>query len=252
VQKCKKPVTLLQDQKFPKMLSVGLQWFWNQTGSGATTHIESGGFTRSRPGVAHPDIMFHFFPSQSIDHGRVTTTIEAYQLHVGPMRPTSRGWLKLKSKNPKDHPVIQPNYLSTEVDRWEMRESVKLAREILAQKAFDEFRDHEVQPGKEASTDEKIDEFVREKSETEYHPSCTCRMGDPTQNDTVVGPDGKVVGIDGLRVIDASVMPQIASGNLNAPTIMIAERMADMVKNKPPLPPAQVPVYQPSNLEARR
>ena len=129
-----------------------------------------------------------------IDHGRKAPYLEAFQVHVGPMRPTSRGWLKLKSKNPKDHPIIQPNYLSTEIDRWEMRESVKLSREIFAQKAFDEFRDIELEPGNDAKTDEDIDAFVREKSDSAYHPSCTCKMGDPSKNDTVVGSDGKVVG----------------------------------------------------------
>lgn len=214
VQKCKKPITLLKDQKFPRMIQVGVQWFLNQTGSCGTTHLESGGFCRSRPGVPHPDIMFHFLPSQVsiffftiklrennfffsqvIDHGRKAPSEEAFQVHVGPMRPTSRGWLKLKSRNPKDHPIIQPNYLSTEIDRWEMRESVKLAREIFAQKAFDEYRDIELEPGDDAQTDEQIDEFVRQKSDSSYHPSCTCRMGDPSQNDTVVdAAGGRVVG----------------------------------------------------------
>ena len=129
-----------------------------------------------------------------IDHGRKAPYLEAFQVHVGPMRPTSRGWLKLKSKNPNDHPIIQPNYLSTEIDRWEMRESVKLSRELFAQKAFDEFRDVELEPGNHAQTDAEIDAFVRDKSDSAYHPSCTCRMGDPANNDTVVGPDGKVVG----------------------------------------------------------
>ena len=129
-----------------------------------------------------------------IDHGRKAPYLEAFQVHVGPMRPTSRGWLKLKSKNPRDHPIIQPNYSSTEIDRWEMRESVKLSRELFAQKAFDEFRDIELEPGDHAQTDAEIDAFVREKSDSAYHPSCTCRMGDPANNDTVVGSDGKVVG----------------------------------------------------------
>ena len=194
VQKSKKPITLLSDQKFPKMIQVGIQWFLNQTGSCATTHLESGGFTRSRPGVPYPDIMWHFVPSHVIDHGRQTPLHEAYQLHAGPMRPTSRGWIKLRSKNPKDHPIIQPNYLSTEIDRWEMRESVKLSREIFAQKAFDEFRDVELEPGPEVKTDEEIDAFVRAKSDSAYHPSCTCRMGSSSDSSTVVSPEGKVMG----------------------------------------------------------
>jgi choline dehydrogenase len=253
VQKCKKPVTLLKDQKFPRMIKVGVQWFLNQTGACGTTHLESGGFTRSRPGVEHPDIMWHFLPSQVIDHGRKAPTLEAYQLHVGPMRPTSRGWLKLRSKDPRQHPVIQPNYLSTEIDRWEMRESIKLSRELFAQRAFDDYRDTELEPGPDAQTDEELDAFIREKADSSYHPSCTCRMGDSSSNDTVVEANGgKVVGTENLRVVDASVMPQVASGNLNAPTIMIAERMADLIRGKQVLPPANVPVYQPATLESRR
>lgn len=195
VQKCKKPVTLLKDQKFPRMIQIGVQWFMNQTGACGTTHLESGGFTRSRPGVEHPDIMFHFLPSQVIDHGRKAAYLEAFQLHVGPMRLTSRGWINLKSANPSEHPIIQPNYLSTEVDRWEMREGVKLAREIFAQKAFEEFRDIELEPGESAKSDAEIDAFVRANSDSSYHPSCTCRMGDPDDDKTtVVTPDAKVLG----------------------------------------------------------
>ena len=194
-RKSKKPVTLLKDQQFPWMIGVGIQWFMNRTGHAATTHIESGGFTRSRPGVPHPDIMWHFVPSQNIDHGRKAPSLEVFQLHVGPMRSTSRGEIKLKSNNPKDHPLIDPNYLSTEIDRWELRESVKLSREIFAQKAFDSFRDIELEPGEDVKTDDDIDAWVRRKCETEYHPSCSCRMGDPNDDqNTVVTPEGKVLG----------------------------------------------------------
>ena len=253
VQKCKKPVTLLGDQKGLRMISVGIQWFLNQTGPTATSHLESGGFARSRPGVEHPDIMFHFLPSQVIDHGRKAPWMEAFQVHVGPMRSESRGWLKLKSKDPRAHPVIDPNYLSTETDRWELRESIKLSREIFAQKAFDEFRGGETEPGEGAISDSKLDEFVRDKADSAYHPSCTCKMGDPdTDNMAVVDSNTKVIGIDNLRVVDASIMPSVASGNLNAPTIMIAERAADLIQGKTMLPPANVPVYQPLTLETRR
>ena len=253
VQKCKKPVTLLGDQKGLRMISVGIQWFLNQTGPTATSHLESGGFARSRPGVEHPDIMFHFLPSQVIDHGRKAPWMEAFQVHVGPMRSESRGWLKLKSKDPRAHPVIDPNYLSTEADRWELRESIKLSREIFAQKAFDEFRGGETEHGESAINDAQLDEFVRDKADSAYHPSCTCKMGDPdTDNMAVVDSNTKVIGIDNLRVVDASIMPSVASGNLNAPTIMIAERAADLIQGKTMLPPANVPVYQPLTLETRR
>jgi len=253
VQKCKKPVTLLGDQKGLRMIKVGIQWFLNQTGPTATSHLESGGFARSRPGIEHPDIMFHFLPSQVIDHGRKAPFMEAFQVHVGPMRQESRGWLKLKSNDPRDHPIIDPNYLSTEMDRWEMRESIKLSREIFAQKAFDEFRGGETEPGEDATSDEKLDEFVRDKADSAYHPSCTCKMGDPnTDPMAVLDSTTKVIGIENLRVVDASIMPSVASGNLNAPTIMLAERAADLIQGKQMLPPANVPVYQPATLETRR
>jgi len=133
-----------------------------------------------------------------------------------------------------------------------MRESVKLAREIIAQKALDDYRDIELKPGANVKSDAEIDDFVRENLETEYHPSCTCKMGDSSKNDTVVDFHGKVMGVENLRVVDASIMPHIVSGNLNSPTIMLAERMSDLIKGKNPLPPANVPVYHPKTLETRR
>ena len=207
-----------------------MQWFLNRTGSAATTHLETGGFIRSDPGVPHPDIQFHFMPSQVIDHGRVAPTLEAYQVHVGPMRATSSGWIKLQSKDPRQHPLLQPNYLDTEQDWHEMRQCVKLTREIFAQPAFDEYRGEELAPGDDVQTDEQIDDFIRRKSDSAYHPSCTCKMGDTGDNMTVVDRDCRVVGLDNLRIVDASIMPSIVSGNLNAPTIMMAEKAVDIIK----------------------
>lgn len=158
--------------------------------------MESGGFAYSRPEVEHPDIMFHFLPSQVVDHGRQAPDTEAFQVHVGPMRPTSRGWLKLQSKSPKDHPLIQPNYLSTEIDRWEMRESVRLSREIFAQPAFEPYRDGELVPGIDIQSDSDLDKFIRAKSDSAYHPSCTCKMGSSKDNMAVVDSSTKVMGED--------------------------------------------------------
>ncbi|TRY63969.1 hypothetical protein TCAL_11167 [Tigriopus californicus] len=244
VQKCKSPVTLLGDQKGARMIQVGLNWFYNQSGPARTAHLESGGFAYSRPEVEHPDIMFHFLPSQVVDHGRQAPDTEAFQVHVGPMRPTSRGWVKLKSKSPRDHPLIQPNYLSTEIDRWEMRESVRLSREIFAQPAFDSYRDGELVPGIDTQSDAELDEFARAKSDSAYHPSCTCKMGSSTDNMAVVDSSTKVMGVENLRVVDASIMPSVASGNLNAPTIMLAERAADIIRGRELLPAIPVPVYE--------
>jgi len=252
VQKCKKPVTLLNDQKGLRMIKVGLQWFINQTGAAATSHLESGGFARSRPGIEHPDIMFHFLPSQVIDNGRTAPYMEAFQLHAGPMRPESKGSITLRSTDPRMHPIINPNYLSTEMDRWEMRESIKLSREIFGQKAFDEFRDGETEPTSKC-TDEQLDMFISQHAESAYHPSCTCKMGDPNKDEmAVVDPTTKVIGMEHLRVVDASIMPSIASGNLNAPTIMIAERASDLIQGNTMLTSNNVPVYVPQTLANRR
>uniref|UniRef100_A0A3B4BLY6 Choline dehydrogenase n=1 Tax=Periophthalmus magnuspinnatus TaxID=409849 RepID=A0A3B4BLY6_9GOBI len=251
-QQCTQPITLYKAQKPFHMVKIGLEWLTMFTGYGATAHLESGGFIRSRPGVTHPDIQFHFLPSQVIDHGRVASKIEAYQVHVGPMRSTSVGWLKLKSANPLDHPILQPNYLSTDIDVWEFRESVKLSREIFAQKAFDPFRGPEVQPGPTVQSDADIDAFVRRKADSAYHPSCTCKMGSPSDPMAVVDPNTRVLGLDGLRVVDASIMPSIVSGNLNAPTIMMAEKAADIIRGRPPLVDCGVPVYQPPTLQTQR
>ncbi|CDQ69798.1 choline dehydrogenase, mitochondrial [Oncorhynchus mykiss] len=251
-QQCSQPITLYKAQKPFHMVKIGLEWLLQYTGYGATAHLESGGFIRSRGGVAHPDIQFHFLPSQVIDHGRVASKIEAYQVHVGPMRSTSIGWLKLKSASPLDHPIIQPNYLSTDTDVWEFRECVKLSREIFAQKAFDPFRGPEVQPGPECQSDAEIDAFVRDKADSAYHPSCTCKMGSPSDPMAVVDPETRVLGLEGLRVVDASIMPSVVSGNLNAPTIMIAEKAADIIRGRPALSDPGVPVYQPGSLETQR
>ena len=253
-QRCTQPVTLYNATwKFPhNMMKIGLQWFLTKTGEGATNHIHTGGFLRSRAGVEHPDIQIHFNPGAYIDHGRVAPTCHAYQMHLNPLRSKSKGYVKLKSKDPKAHPKIVANYLTAEGDMTEMIDSIKLAREIFAQKAFDPFRGPELRPGKEVQTRSQMEEFVRNLADTEYHPSCTCKMGQPSDPMTVVDPQLKVIGIEGLRVVDASVMPSIVSGNLNGPTVMLAEKAADIILGNPPLPKAVVPVYTPKTLETQR
>jgi len=241
-QQCSQPVSLLGDQKGLRMIKVGVEWFLKRTGAAATAHLEAGGFIRSRAGVEHPDIQFHFLPSQVIDHGRVAPTLEAFQCHVGPMRATSKGWLRLASADPSAPPLLQPNYLETEQDRWEMRACVRLTREIFAQAAFDKFRGPELAPGAEVESDADLDAFVRAKSDSAYHPSCTCKMGKDDM--AVVDNVGKVHGLEGLRVVDASVMPSIVSGNLNAPTIMLAEKLADAIRGRTLEPATGVKVYK--------
>ena len=252
--KCLKPVTLYIAQwKFPHhMVRIGLQWFLTQKGWGATAHLESGGFIRSRPGVEHPDLQIHFLPSVVNDHGRKTGECHAFQFHIGSMRPTSKGYLKLKTKNPRDHPKIVANYLTTEGDMQEMRDAITLSREMFAQKAFDEFRGEELQPGPQVQTKEQMDEFIRNVADSAYHPSCTCKMGQLNDPMAVVDPETKVIGLENLRVVDASIMPSIVSGNLNGPTIMLAEKAADIIRGVQPLPKSNAPVYRPKTLDTQR
>jgi choline dehydrogenase len=241
-QACLQPVTLMKAMRPLSMVPIGLRWFLLHDGLAASTHLEAGGFIRSGPGVSHPDIQYHFLPALISDHGRAKGKLHAFQAHVGPMRPASRGWLKLRSADPREPPIIQPNYLAEESDRREMRACVRLTREIFAQAAFETYRGRELAPGAEVTGDEAIDGFVRAKAESAYHPSCTCRMGQDAM--AVVDPVCRVRGIDGLRVVDASIMPSIVSGNLNATTIMIGEKAADLVLGRPLLPRLDVPVYE--------
>ncbi|XP_021365818.1 choline dehydrogenase, mitochondrial-like isoform X2 [Mizuhopecten yessoensis] len=244
---CKLPITLYSAQwKFPhNMIRIGLQWFLTQKGDGATTHLESGGFVSSEEGLEYPDIQFHFLPSTVYDHGRVNGNEHAYQLHVGPMRATSRGYIKLKTSNPRDHPKIVANYLSTEYDRRTMRDSIKVARKVFRQKAFDPFRaGREISPGPEYQTDAELDAFSRAHGDSSYHPSCTCKIGAETDPMAVVDSQTSVFGVDNLRVVDASIMPNVITGNLNGPTIMLAEKAADIILGKTPLPRSTAPVYK--------
>ena len=246
---CTQPITLYLTEQWPHRIRIGLQWFLFKTGLGASAHLEAGAFIRRETSVAHPDLQYHFLPSLVNDHGRKPIGRHGFQAHVGPMRPTSAGHVRLRSADPAVHPEIQPFYLATDQDRREMRDAVELTREIFAQAAFDPYRGGEIQPGAAMRSNAEIDAFVRAKSDSAYHPCGTCRMG----GDEMAVVDGalRVRGIEGLRVVDASIMPSVVSGNLNAPTIMIAEKAADMILGRPPLDPLHVPVYASSG-EPRR
>ena len=224
---CKKPVTLYSAQNPIRMAFIGIEWFLFKTGVAANSNLETGGFIRSNEMVDYPNIQYHFFPSLVLDHGRKNPTCHSFQAHVGPMRPTSRGHIKLKSSSPNDSPAIQFNYMQTDHDLREMREGIKIAREIFHQKEFDEFRGKEISPGKEVDSEEDLNNFIRSKGDTAYHPSCTCKMGKDDMS--VVDEELKVYGVEGLRVVDASIMPNIITGNLNASTVMIAEKVSDML-----------------------
>ena len=247
---CLQPITLYPVLKNPlRQLLVGMQWTFFGTGPGATNHFEAGGFIRSRAGVEHPDLQYHFLPIAASYDGSETAPGHGFQAHVGPMRPTSRGWIKLKSKDPRQHPAILFNYMQTEGDRQEMRAGVRLTREIFAQKAFDPYRGPELSPGPDVKTDAEIDAHIRRKAESAYHPSCSCKMGLPSDPMAVVDAEGRVHGLDGLRVVDASIMPNVVSGNLNAPTIMMAEKLSDAILGRAPLPRSEAKVYIAPNYE---
>jgi len=226
---------------------IGLQWLLRGRGLGATNHFEAGGFIRSRAGVRYPDIQYHFLPlAVSYDGGGLASE-HGFQAHVGPLRSKSIGWVRLKSPDAREAPRIQFNYMSEPDDWTEMRACVRLTREIFAQGAFDPYRGREIQPGGAIVSDEAIDAFVRDHVESAYHPSCTCKMGAPGDPMAVVDAQTRVIGVEGLRVADSSIMPSITSGNLNAPTIMIGEKAADMILGRDPLPASNAPYYEAAN-----
>ena len=226
---CKKPVTLFNEYNPIKMALTGIEWFLFKTGTAAYSNLETGGFIKSNDLVDYPNIQYHFFPSLVLDHGRTNPDRHAFQAHVGPMRPTSRGEIKLKSTNPTSAPSIRFNYMQTEHDLSEMREGIRLAREIFHQKAFDEYRGKEINPGN-IDSDTDLNEFIKNKGDTAYHPCGTCKMG--KDNTSVVNEKLQVYGVENLRVVDASIMPKIITGNLNATTVMIAEKASDYILGK--------------------
>nr|CAD2127654.1 unnamed protein product [Meloidogyne enterolobii] len=248
-QKCLKPITLYNKStwKHPhRMMQIGAQWFLTKTGLAASSHLESGGFARSSPEIPHPDIQFHFLPSTVHDDGRSSPKCHGYQVHVGPMRSKSTGRVYLKSSDPREAPLCDPNYFGDEKDWVEFRQSIRLSRELFAQRAFDDFRGEELAPGKDCQTDEEIDQFVAQYAASAYHPSCTCKMGSSNDNLAVVDPETmNVYGFENLKVVDASIMPSIISGNLNAPVIMLAEKAADIISGKAPLPSENPPIWSP-------
>jgi choline dehydrogenase len=233
---CRQPVTLYAWQGLLGRAMVGAHWLFCGGGLGATNHFEAGGFIRSRPGVEYPDIQYHFLPLAVTYDGMNLATEHGFQAHVGPMRSKSRGWVRLKSPDPREHPRIRFNYMSHPEDWTEMRACVRLTREIFAQPAFDPYRGREIQPGSHVTDDDDIDAFIRDKAETAFHPSCTCRLGEPDDPAAVVDPETRVIGLGGLRVADSSIMPSITTGNLNAPTIMIGEKAADHILGRDMLP----------------
>jgi choline dehydrogenase len=235
-QKSRQPITLNGKLNLMSKGLIGLQWLLTGKGLGATNHFEACAFIRSRAGVDYPDIQFHFLPAAIRYDGRSPVRGHGFQVHVGPMRSPSRGSVTLKSPDPRKAPKIRFNYMSTEQDWVDFRAAVRLAREIFGQPAFDPYRGQEILPGENARSDEAIDAFIREHVESAYHPCGTCRMGAADDRLAVVDPQARVIDVDGLRVADSSIFPQVTNGNLNAPSMMVGEKVADHVLGKAPLP----------------
>ena len=244
---CKKPITLNSKLNLISKGLIGIQWILAKTGLGATNHFESCGFIRSRAGIEWPNIQYHFLPAAMRYDGNAAMKGHGYQVHAGVNKVSSRGSIKINSSDPSAKPTIIFNYLETEEDRQDWRDCIRLTREILNQPALDEYNAGEANPGSDVVSDDEIDAWVRANVESAYHPSCSCKMGSTDDPMTVVNNVGQVVGIDNLRVIDSSVFPTIPNGNLNGPTIMLAEKMADSVLGKKPLKSSDVDVWIDSN-----
>ena len=233
-----------------KRLATGLNYLLFKKGLGRENLLESGAFIRSRPDLDRPDLQIHAVLAIMKDHAKEVIEKDGFSLHVCQLRPESKGRIGLTSADPFADPAIYANYLSTEEDRRAMREGMKIARKVVAQEAFAKFQPKEHGDSAAAQTDAEMDAWIRQNAETIYHPVGTCKMGAETDPMAVVDAELKVIGLKGLRVIDASVMPTLVSGNTNAPTIMIAEKAADMIRGKAALAPEEVPVYEPGEVEA--
>jgi choline dehydrogenase len=240
LQECSQPITAYSYNKGIKQYLTAIEYLFKKSGFGRENFLESGGFAKSREGLDRPDLQFHFVNALVQDHGNVPAPKDGFSIHVCQLRPESRGSISLASADPFAAPLIDPNYLATPEDRRALREGFKIAREIVAQAAMAPYRGPEFKPGSHVQSDEDIDAFIKASAETIYHPVGTCRMG--ADAGAVVDGDCKVVGAQNLRVVDASVMPNLIGGNTNAATIMIAEKISDHLRGKPALPAIEVEV----------
>jgi choline dehydrogenase len=239
---CSQPITLYSQANPLRAMRTGLEYMLLGSGLATGQGLESGAFLKSRPDLETPDLQFHFIAALMYDHTRKKADRHGFMAHVCQLRPESRGYISLRSADPLDAPIIQPNYLEAEEDRRALREGVRLARDVFAQEAFDPYRGPELMPGAHIQRDDQIDTFVRKTAETIYHPVGSARMG--KDKDSVVDTQLRVYGVEGLRVVDASIMPALVSGNTNAPTIMIAEKASDLILGKTVLPPETVRVAE--------
>lgn len=244
-----KPVTLYKYWNLWGKALIGAQWLFTGTGLGASNQFESAGFIRSAAGVEYPDIQYHFIPIAVRYDGKAAAEGHGFQAHVGPMRSASRGAVTLRSGDAKAAPVIRFNYMSEESDWHDFRQCIRLTRELFGQAAFAPYVKHEIQPGAALQSDEELDGFLREHVESAYHPCGTCRMGAAEDPGAVVDPQARVIGVEGLRVADSSIFPRITNGNLNAPSIMVGEKVSDLLLGRAPLAaeglePWQHPAWQ--------
>ncbi len=234
--KCKQPITLNGKLNVMSKGMIGAEWMLLKSGLGSTNHFESCGFIRSDAGIDYPDIQYHFIPAAVRYDGKVAFAGHGFQVHVGPMRSKSRGFVRVQSSDAKASPKILFNYMSHPDDWKEFRACIRLTREVIGQKALEPFRAEEIQPGSAVQSDADIDDFIRQHCESAYHPTGTCKMGAIGDATAVVDPECRVIGIDNLRVADSSIMPQVTNGNLNAPTLMIGEKASDHILGRDPLP----------------
>jgi len=241
--RCKQPITLNSKLNIFSMGLIGARWILFRDGLGATNHFESCAFIRSRAGLKWPDIQFHFLPAAMRYDGNAAVKGHGYQVHVGPNKPKSRGSVHIQSADPGVAPKITFNYLTDPQDIQDWRNTIRLTREIMNQSSLEQYRDGEIQPGDAIQTDEQIDTWVRDNVESAYHPSCSCKMGRDDDPMAVLDSQCRVRGVSNLRVVDSSIFPSITNGNLNAPTIMVAEKAADMILGIASLPAAEVPIW---------
>jgi choline dehydrogenase len=226
---CRQPVSLFPTQSLLGKAKIGVEWLVTRKGLGASNHFESGGHIRSRAGIVYPD-QYHFLPLAISYDGRSLASGHGFQVHVGTKRSKSRGWVRLRDGRPESLPKVRFNYMSHPDDWREFHACIRLTREIFAQPAFDPYRGRELAPGAQAREDAALDAFLKQKLESAYHPCGTCRMG--SDEAAVTTPDGRVRGVDRLRVVDASLMPQATAGDLNAPTLALAERISDLIRGR--------------------
>jgi choline dehydrogenase len=237
-QESTQPITLNSVLNPFSKAMIGAQWLFFKSGLGATNHFEAAAFVRSRAGVDYPDIQYHFIPAAVRYDGKAAAKAHGFQAHVGPMRSKSRGSVMLRSPDPRSKPVIRFNYMSHPDDWTEFRHCIRLTREIFGQSAFDPYRGKEISPGSHVQSDDDLDTFIRDHAESAYHPCGTCKMGRTDDPMSVVDPECRVIGVEGLRVADSSIFPRVTNGNLNAPSIMTGEKAADHILGRTPLAPS--------------